>query len=94
MYSPLTVIIPFLNEGDEVENTVKSIRETNREYIEIILINDCSSDGYDYEKVATIYNTQYIVNPQRMGVAKSREIGVSFNQNAVFYSSRCSHEIL
>ncbi len=84
MYSPLTVIIPFLNEGGEVENTVKSTRETNREYIEIILINDCSSDGYDYERVATIYNTQYIVNPQRMGVAKSREIGVSLIKTPFF----------
>lgn len=73
-----------MNEGNEVENTVKSIRATNRESIEIILINDCSNDGYDYKRLAIVYDTLYIVNSQRMGVAKSREIGVSLTKTSFF----------
>jgi Glycosyl transferase family 2. len=38
----LSIIIPFLNEGKEVENTVESIISTIKGKVEIILINDCS----------------------------------------------------
>jgi len=80
----LTVVIPFLNEGEEIENTVKSIRETAGNNVDIILINDCSSDGYDYRSVSIKYNTQYCVNEQRMGVAESRNIGVSIIETPYF----------
>ena len=39
MNPKLTIIIPFLNEGEEVARTVKSIREhSNQEEIIILLI--------------------------------------------------------
>ena len=41
----LTLIIPFLNEGEEVYNTVKNLRENSIYDFNIILINDASSDG-------------------------------------------------
>ena len=44
----LTVIIPFLNEGEEVVMTVKSVRETAGDKVDIITINDCSTDGFPY----------------------------------------------
>lgn len=72
----LTVIIPFLNEGVEVYNTVKSIRDTSDIDLNIILINDASTDGYDYRSVATEFNAQYIVHSARKGVAASRDEGV------------------
>ena len=49
----LTVIIPFLNEGEEIYNTVKNLRETAGDEINIILINDASEDKYDYESIIT-----------------------------------------
>lgn len=39
----LTVIIPFLNEGGEVVMTVKSVRETAGDMVDVITINDCST---------------------------------------------------
>ncbi|MDR0938509.1 MAG: glycosyltransferase [Mediterranea sp.] len=48
----LTIIISFLNEGEEVERTVSGIRSTVRDTVDIILINDASDDGYHYEEVA------------------------------------------
>lgn len=47
----LTVIIPFLNEGAEICETVKSIRETARDNVDILLINDASTDSFDYEEI-------------------------------------------
>lgn len=73
----LSVIIPFLNEGQEVENTIKSLLEHTKESLDIILVNDHSDDGYDYKGLSNKYGTQYVENKQRVGVAESRNIGVS-----------------
>jgi glycosyltransferase involved in cell wall biosynthesis len=40
----LTVVMPFLNEGDEVEHTVQNIRQTAGDNVDILLINDASPD--------------------------------------------------
>lgn len=44
----LTVIIVFLNEKEEVKNTVDSLLAHLVEPVDILVINDCSDDGYDY----------------------------------------------
>lgn len=80
----LTIIIPFINEKYEVENTIKSIRSHSDNKIDIILINDDSNDGFDYGKVAKKYNTIYIVNKKRLGVAASRDYGVDLCQTPYF----------
>lgn len=72
----ITIIIPFLNEGKEVESTVKSIRKTQDLPVDILLINDHSEDGVDYEAVAKKYGCEYIFNEKRLGVAGSRNLGM------------------
>jgi glycosyltransferase involved in cell wall biosynthesis len=73
----LTVIIPFLNESSEVRNTVANLRDTATENVDILLINDCSNDGYNYKAVAEQYHTRYVEHKHRIGVAASRDEGVS-----------------
>jgi glycosyltransferase involved in cell wall biosynthesis len=81
----LTLIIPFLNEKDEVEKTLQSIREHScKNEIEIILINDASDDGYNYELVSKKYHVNYIVNEKRLGVAASRDLGIALCQTPYF----------
>lgn len=80
----LTIIIPFLNEGDEVANTLKSIRDHVADKVEIIVINDCSDDGWDYVSKTAPYRVTYITNKQRMGVAACRDLGVSVCQTPYF----------
>jgi glycosyltransferase involved in cell wall biosynthesis len=82
--SALTVIIPFLNEGIELERTVQSIRNTTAFPLEIILINDHSDDGYDYEPVAEKYACHYVRHSERQGVAASRDEGVEMCQTPYF----------
>lgn len=79
----LTVIIPFQNEGHEVEKTVTSIRGTARN-VNIMLINDCSDDGYDYEKIARIFGCSYYSNSKNLGVAGSRDFGVAHCTTSYF----------
>jgi Glycosyltransferases involved in cell wall biogenesis len=80
----LTVIIPFLNEGKEVYNTVKNLRESSDREFDILLINDASSDGYNYKKVANEFGTNYIEHKERMGVAASRDEGVELCSTEYF----------
>lgn len=74
----LTVIIPFLNEGEEVVMTVKSVRETAGDKVDIITINDCSTDGFPYRERLQPYSVTYLENEVRKGVAASRDYGINY----------------
>ena len=80
----LTAIIPFLNEGAEIERTVASIRDTAGNAVDILLINDCSQDDTDYQAVARQYHARYHHNAERQGVARSRDIGVELCETPYF----------
>ncbi len=84
MKKELTVIIPFLNEGIEIANTLQSIRETAGQQIDVLLINDSSTDGFDYEATAKQFDAFYHKNPERIGVAASRDLGVSMINTPYF----------
>ena len=84
MKKKLTIIIPFANEGEEVENTVRSIRNHSKDDIDIIVINDASDDGYDYEHCLRKYSVEYVLNRERIGVAGTRDIGVGLCRTDYF----------
>lgn len=73
----LSIVIPFLNEKDNLAKTLYSIDSTKSEDVEIILVDDCSDDRFDYSTVAENYNCKLYRNPYRKGVAKCRDIGVN-----------------
>lgn len=80
----LTVVIPFLNEGEEVKNTLNSIYSTINSKVEIIVINDASDDGYDYEHELSEFPIHYVENPSRIGAAQSKEKGVRMANTPYF----------
>ncbi|MDR1339895.1 MAG: glycosyltransferase [Prevotellaceae bacterium] len=80
----LTTIIAFLNEGAEIERTVASIRETAGDNVDILLINDGSHDGMDYETVARKYNARYHVNSIRLGAGPAKNLGTELCETPYF----------
>lgn len=82
----LTAVICFANEGDEVENTVVSLRETCGDDVDVLLINDASNDGRDYENVADQYGCRYFLNDEQIGPAHSRHKGLTWakTENVIF----------
>lgn len=80
----LTVIITFLNEGEELERTLSEIRKTVADAVEIIVINDGSYDGYAYGEKVALYNVHYLVNRHRLGVAASRDLGIALCNTPYF----------
>lgn len=84
MEKVLTVIIPFVNEGEEVERTVESVLSHSNNNVDILVINDASDDCYDYERNLQKYPVRYVSNSERLGVAASRDKGVSLCKTDYF----------
>lgn len=80
----LTVVMAFLNERDEVANTVKSIRNTVGFRVEIIAVNDNSDCDYDYEGDIKDLDVEYIRNNSRLGAALSKQRGVELVKTPYF----------
>ena len=81
----LTVIIAFRNEGDEVESTVQSVRDTtDSNLVSIILMDDGSDDGVDYEAVAKRHNCEYHKYPKSVGPAIARSMGARWCKTEKF----------
>ncbi|MDR2993326.1 MAG: glycosyltransferase [Bacillus cereus] len=72
----LTIIITFLNEGIELFNTLRSFKDSTNFPFNIILVNDGSTDGFDYKQVADEFGAFYIEHGERKGPAISRNEGV------------------
>jgi glycosyltransferase involved in cell wall biosynthesis len=80
----LTIVIPFLNEREEVRNTVESIRESVGDIVDIIVINDDSDKDYDYLSDLSAFNVAYVENTNRIGAALSKEKGVQLVKTPFF----------
>lgn len=74
----LTIIIPFKNERDQVLKTCLSFNEHgNPALFDILCLNDCSDAGYDYSELSRVPNVTLVDNPERLGVAGSRDKGAT-----------------
>ena len=80
----LTVIIPFLNEREEVANTLQSLRTHVGDAVEVLVINDGSDDGFDYASAVAPYRVSYVAHARRRGVAANRDLGVALCRTPYF----------
>lgn len=85
MSKELTVVISFLNEGEEVKNTVESVLKYAQDQVEIIVINDGSSRLYDYKEMMRPYQcVTYVDNGKRLGTPACRDMGVDMSKTPYF----------
>lgn len=80
----LTLVIPFMNEGEEVANTVRSARKYVGDAVDIIVVNDHSTDGYDYLSDLRGLNVRYVYNKFNIGAAASKEKGANLTTTPYF----------
>ncbi len=80
----LTLVIPFLNEGEEVAETVRSARSFVGNRVDIIVINVSSTDEYDYERDLRDLNVLYVENRISIGAAASKEKGARLSTTPYF----------
>lgn len=53
----LSIVIPVFNEAENLEHTLKSIRETECCPVDIIVVDDHYEDSYPYRQLG--YNSLY-----------------------------------
>lgn len=82
----ISIVIPFVNEKEEVLLTIESIEKYSSSTIyEIIVINDASDDDYNYkELLSNKPNVYYYENQHRLGVAACRDMGVLLSHYEAF----------
>ena len=73
----VSLYIPVYNGGSTIESVLKSVFKLNPEPDEIIVVNDGSSDNTN--EILKNYKNQIniINNPSNMGLAYSRNVGIS-----------------
>jgi len=72
----VSVIIPVKNRVDLISRAIQSVLNQTYKRIEIIVVDDCSTDGTK-ELVNTAFkNINLIINKESLGGAVSRNIGV------------------
>jgi glycosyltransferase involved in cell wall biosynthesis len=71
----ISVVITAHDEGDEVQRTLASIRENTRGPLEIVLVDDGSTDGSCEGHLGL--DVRLLRNSQRLGVAASRNAGAA-----------------
>ncbi len=80
----LSVVMSFLNEREEVGNTVRSIRETAGDSVDIVVVNDVSDTDYDYEKDLKGLGVKYYICKERLGAAQGKEKAVQLCNTPYF----------
>lgn len=84
MSKELTVLIPFKNEGEELGRTCKSIRDTARDKVDIVVVNDASDAGFDYKEMVKPYNAKYYENKERLGSSLGKQRCVDLCETPYF----------
>jgi glycosyltransferase involved in cell wall biosynthesis len=69
----LSIIIPVLNDNDELNATIESIRSTSPSNVEIIVIDDQS----DFPAYVNDKNVKLVRTETRLGVGGTRHLGAS-----------------
>jgi glycosyltransferase involved in cell wall biosynthesis len=74
----VSVIIPCYKDAGTLARALDSILGQSRKVDEIIVVNDASPESREINVVMESYpQVRYIINPQNMGLAASRNVGVA-----------------
>jgi len=75
----LTVVVPFYNMGKYIEECIQSLINSSYKKMEIIIINDGSTDALSAEKLHKISSKENIsiINRDNNGLAATRNYGAS-----------------
>lgn len=79
----VSVIIPFYNQGELLEQCIQSVHSQTYENIETVIINDGSNEINSInvlEKIKIKYPNTKIISIENSGVAKARNIGIMRSQ--------------
>lgn len=71
----ISVIIPFFNQTEFLEEAIKSIYEQTSTDFEILIVDDCSTDPAAKKLLKTLKNVKVLHTPKNSGPAVARNLG-------------------
>ncbi len=72
----VTVVIPYYNDGAYIEETVESMLNQTYKNIEIIIVNDGSTDDFSIQKLNIFNNSKIkIIHQKNTGLSAARNSG-------------------
>lgn len=72
----VSVIVPVYNTGATIMSTIKSIEKQTYKNIEIIVVNDGSTDAQTIDVLKKLSHNCHIINQRNMGLSSARNTGV------------------
>jgi glycosyltransferase involved in cell wall biosynthesis len=74
----VSVVIPIYNYGQQFEKTLQSVFNSKYQNIEVIIVNDGSTDEYVLNKLKSLESIDFvkIIHTENGGPSKARNIGV------------------
>lgn len=82
MKTILSIIIPVYNQINYLESCLESVLKQNSENIELILVDDGSTDGSEIlcDKYEKIYNNIHTIHKKNGGLSSARNEGILMSQ--------------
>ncbi len=77
----ISVIIPYFNHINYIDDCLKSIRCQDYKNIEIIVVNDCSTDGSSDHLKSILKNYSFILIENKTNIGCSASIEVGFEKS-------------
>ncbi|HNW25914.1 MAG TPA: glycosyltransferase [Candidatus Gastranaerophilaceae bacterium] len=73
----VSIIIPCYNSGEYLDEAVESVKNQTFKDVEIIIVNDGSTDVNTIEQLKKYYNTDVkVINTDNQGVSQARNTGI------------------
>ena len=79
----LSIVIPSLNEGKNIHQTIDSLYEFTKKNFEVIVVNDCT-DSYLWEDLPKRRGLKVIHNTERLGRPQSVQRGIEAARHEKF----------
>lgn len=91
----VSVVIPCFNHGIYLDECLGSIYSSKTKFkIEIILVNDGSTDPYTINKIKSLENSGIVVvNQPNMGLSEARNSGVSLSNAEFIINLDCDNKL-
>lgn len=73
----LSVVVPFYNLGHYLDETIVSILNSTYKNLELLIVNDGSTDAYSLERLNHYRNHQHVkvIDKENTGLADTRNVG-------------------
>ena len=72
----VSVIIPFYNDHKTIKRAIDSVLNQTYEHIEIIIVDDCSTEPINLKNIDRYSNIKVITHKQNKGLSSARNTGV------------------